>query len=841
MEWLIDNLGYPITDIDLTDFVGSFSEVNTHSQTFYLRKQSFGDRCSFMPLVRRRVALSILVIAALALGSSLPLVNAAYVTTVEVFDTQILQSDDNGHSYLYIDDAGDYYSNEWLDHSEDIGYVRYSHHSTGWDPSYYSYVGPATRWNWFGGGSMVYEGWLHDGTKLPAFYDFANYTNEYDLSIDQARVFFGVPIGEECSLVYDPGTIYTGVFNVTDEEFFHLTVASRQDDSYFEIIVFDELGRVMGYTELGSGDVSVLPFAPDLPGMYTVMVYGESDHGGVCVLEFLLESITPEELTFGTLVEGVLPGSEFVVLSEGGDMVYNEKAPTVHTYRLATNGSYPALASFSMNEPELGTSIYEPFEPYLIYTSDSAYWSDGMVMKIRDMFGPPGDSYYYQRFANESYYVSIVGMEDVCYTLLNTMPDIPQLPINEPFFMENIGADGERRAYTLSLGSDSILKLNTTDTTAYSWMCYSLSDDGFYHMTGIADGSSFHWAPHYYLPAGDYILQATADAGYVNCHSQFTLGPVIDGAGGVAVDTGSVVGVRVPTSALMFYQCNITLETHDNVTVTQDIDYFNMYGSMLAGQNHQLGNRQNGLGWSAYGQNFSTMYFGIPINYDMFFDGFGIVVLSPHQVLNNTGGSGGNEYTDYTVDYSVTFDDWSPTLFNGTLPVTVTNTAVWANQTLGFPDAGTEYYKFEVTCPEGTWLNVSWWSEDIDTINNIWIYQNIDGYNSRLDYDNDIPVTQIGNDDEGSFQFGCAGPLVIMFELDRDGIAEGSLDVLFTPFLTNHFDLDIPVVYVSPSEVIGGDFAGILAPIDPLTLGLGIGGVAVVVVVLVVLKKKGKI
>ena len=95
-------------------------------------------------------------------------------------------------------------------------------------------------------------------------------------------------------------------------------------------------------------------------------------------------------------------------------------------------------------------------------------------------------------------------------------------------------------------------------------------------------------------------------------------------------------------------------------------------------------------------------------------------------------------------------------------------------------------------------------------------------------------------EDDNSFQFGCTGEAIIIFELDRLQVAEGGLDVLFTPFLTNHFFLDIPVVYVSPSGIT--TTSGVPAPIDPLPVVAGIGAVAVViVVVLFVLKKKGKI
>ena len=790
-----------------------------------------------MPLVRRRVALSVLVIVAFAIGAFAPIVNAAYVTTVEISNSQSLQPDENGHTYMYMNSFTELYTNEWLVHSEDISVTDYSYSDSGWDVSSSSFVGPASRMSWFFPGSVAYRGWLHDGAMLPAFYDFANSTNDYDLEIEQRKVIFGVPIGEQCSLVYDAGLVYYGVFNVTDQEFFHLTVTSRQDDSMFEIVVLDEMGRAQGMTYLEGGDVTVLPFAPDGPGMYSIFVVGEVGHAGVCVLEFLLESITPEVLTFGTIVEGVLPGSEFIVQSDGGDIVYNEKAPTVHTYKLAVNSTTLGLASYSMNYPELDDDIYEPFEPYVIYTSDSVYYNDGFEIKVGDMFSGPGDEYFYKPFSNESYYVSFVGMEDVSYTLLNTLYDVSPLPVNHPFFIEDIGAYEARRAYTLSLGSDSILKLNTTDAAAYSWFCYSVNDEGILHSTGITDAASFHAAPHYYLPAGEYIFMATCDSGYGNAHFQFTIGPIIDGAGGVAVDTGSVVGVRIPTSALTLYQGNVSLLTHDNVTVSQDIDYLNKWGYREALFDTTLGNRQNGLGWVSYGGNFTTMNFGHPSNYDMFHDGFVIVVLSPYQVLNNTGGSGGNEYFDYTVDYSVTFNDWAPNLFNGTLSRAISSSAVWANQTLGYPDAGTEYYRFALTCPEGTWMNVSWWSEDIDTINNIWIYQNVNGYTSRLDY-TDLAETQTGDDQEGSFQFGCTGNAIIIFDLDRLSVDEGSLDVLFTPFLTDYFNMSIPLVYVSPSGTTGG---GTPAAIDPLLVAGGVGAVAVVVVVvLVVLKKQGK-
>ncbi len=191
---------------------------------FYLWKQHNDDRCLQMPLVRRRVALSVFVIAALAFGAFAPIVNAAYVTTVEITDSVDLQPDENGHTYMYADTLNDFNTNEWLVHSEDISVTDYSYSSTGWDTDTSSYIGPATRHHWFGPGSMVYRGWQHDGTLLPAFYDFENSTNDYDLGIKQSKTFFGVPIGEQISLVFDTNVLYYGVFNVTDEEFFHLTL-----------------------------------------------------------------------------------------------------------------------------------------------------------------------------------------------------------------------------------------------------------------------------------------------------------------------------------------------------------------------------------------------------------------------------------------------------------------------------------------------------------------------------------------------------------------------------------------------------------------------------------------
>ncbi|MFW9847054.1 MAG: hypothetical protein ACFFD6_09915, partial [Candidatus Thorarchaeota archaeon] len=617
-----------------------------------------------MRVARRRLGLSILAVFVLLNLTVVPMVSAGYITVVQTTYTQDLAAHDNDHTYLYVEGEESF---QWRDYmiqmNRDTDFSIYNYYMDSWDVSSYSYAGPSERFNYeLLMGYPLSGGYLDNITFMPRFFDFTSPYDEYTLGIESSISAFNLPFGEEHSLIVGDAMAYIGVFNVTDQEFFHLTAASREDNSEFYILIMDPMGNMYGEWLVPAGDVQVIPFASSGPGMYSLIVMGMSYSDGLAIIDLKLDSITPESLPYGTVVDGLLPGSEWIV--DTGEVVHEEMAPTVHTYKFSSNTTHPGVIQYSVNYPELDGAVYDPF-PTQIYIETNAVAQDYMSRKFIDMLDMDGDTFYYQSFNEEAYYLTFIGMDDTAYTLLNTEADAPVLPIQEPFFLENQNNNEATYAFRLSLGQDSVLKLNATESGGFSWRIWTIDDDGVYRQQLVGDGSSFHNALPIYVPAGDYVLEAHTDSSGSWGIYEFALGPVVNGAGGVSVDNGDLIGVRVPTDAMTFYKANISLETHDNVTVSTDYDIFNTYGYREVGWANALGNRQSGTSWIAYGGNFTTRLMGVPTSYDMFCDGFAVIVLSPYDVENNTPG-GGNKYYHYTVDYDVAFEEYSAEVFNAT-------------------------------------------------------------------------------------------------------------------------------------------------------------------------------
>ncbi|MHA2265334.1 MAG: hypothetical protein ACXAEN_23335 [Candidatus Thorarchaeota archaeon] len=764
------------------------------------------------------------------MGTFAPLVNAAYVSKIVVTSSQSLQADENGHTYLFVDKPTDFlWGPQQLVHDEDISYTKYSYGSTGWSTTSDSFDGPASRTTPIMATSGYSAGWLHNASILPAFYDFTNSTIEYSMSIEQDRVVFPLPIGEESSLVLDPGVTHVGVFNVTDQEFFHLTVGSRQDSTFVAISILDNKGRFYHYYELSGGDIMLLPFAPDGPGMYFVTLLSHTDNSGLEVVDLLLEAITPDELSFGEVVEGILPGSEQIVKTNPGDIVHEEKAPSAHTFSFSTNSTHPGMLRYAINHPELDNDVYEPFET-LVHVTGGAWMFDSPIFRYMEHLSNNGDRYHYQSFQNETYYITLIGMEDTSYLLLNEMPDIPLLPLNQEFYIESTWNDMARHLFRLPLGQDSVIKLNSTEDGGFTWYLWRTFDDGVYRRVQITDSSTFHNAQPHYVPAGYYLLEARSDGDDYSGIYEFNIGPVLDGEGGVAVRNGGLVGVRVPTSALTFYHTNFTLMTQDNVTVKADFDILNQYGYKVRGWDATLANIQSGVGWAGNPTNFSWVPFGLPSSsYAMFCDGNGIAVISPYEVRNNTLGLS-NYYNDYTVDYEVVFEDFTSDLFNATGMLAITGSGAWYNFTLGDPSDPIELYGLTVNVPRGTWLNISYSTLDVDSFNEVYVFMEDGGCTTRLEL-SDLAATMSGDVYAAQFRVGAiSDEIIIMFHLNRENVGEGYINVYVEPYTTNNFLYPPAIPYIGPDFATGGP-----APdLSGLALAAGGGGAAIVAVVVIV-------
>ncbi|MHA1929245.1 MAG: hypothetical protein ACTSV2_11785, partial [Candidatus Thorarchaeota archaeon] len=666
-------------------------------------------------------------------------------------------------------------------------------------------------------------GWLGDMMEmLPVFYDYANTTsNPLSVSIENERTVFPLLVGEESSIIMEPGAFYFGTFNITTEEFMHLSLSSRTDLMEAMVIIIDPDGVILIEAGVSEGNSDIYPFLTSGPGMYTAFIQTMSYDDNLIIMDCRLDAVTPIDLPIGGFAEGVLNGSEYFVDTEDGSLIHQEKTPSAVTYKFSTNFTTPGVITHSMNLPEIDTPIYDLYDPWIHITSGASE-SFFLDMRYTAFLALNGVPYYYQSFQNETYYLTVGGMENVEYMVHNDYAMIDELPVNEMFYIENNAVEHETKAYTLSLSQDSVLRVNSTEGTwGYSWDIFSVFDDNVYRLLEVSDNSAFGLASFYYLPAGEYLVTADCphdtDAwGFYD----FNLGSVIDGLGSVDVDVGSLIGLRFDTNALDWYNVTLSFDTHDNVTVRTDVHFFNTFGGQVHSHDLDMGTRQTGLSWTEYPSNFTSWI------HEDFCDGFGIVVISPEAIYNNTDGLPGPVLEPRSLTYTVGVEDGIPWVFNDTATTSFTG---WYNFTLGEPGDLYEDYLLTVDGEIGQWVNVSVSVEDVVD----WtcaIFQEVNGTPQIL-YWGDLSDTFSGDySGDASFQFGCISDTVnLYFMIQRTQAGEGRLDIAFDKFVMNTFEYMPPLTYQGEAVTPGVDL-GIVA--------VGIGAAVVIVVVIVVILKK---
>jgi hypothetical protein len=427
-------------------------------------------------------------------------------------------------------------------------------------------------------------------------------------------------------------------------------------------------------------------------------------------------------------------------------------------------------------------------------------------------------------------------MDNTGFTIFNQLVDIPALPVNEEFFIQNWQASRIVEPYYLSLGQDSVVRLNRTEwSSGFNWFFRTLQDNGEYLDFTMGEGSTFDGATTYYLPAGEYLIEAHSQASGASGLYEFNIGPILEGAGAVACDVDRLIGMRIPVENLNFYRCNISLMTQENVTVDFDVDFLNMYGGLEWNPGYQFGNQQSGTSWAAFGSNTTSIELGsAAMSYTMFCNGSLILVIAPWRIRNNTAGIA-EEYYGRTVDFDVTFDEDEDGILAGVEEVTIGTEFAWTNFSLWTDGDATELYAIRLSGAEGLWMNISLLCDDISAMQ-VYAYQDIGGCPTYVPW-SDIGANLVGVVSNGSIELGgISDEILLMFDLDRNLVENGTLAIGLVPFTTNNFEyLSQPTYYAygsTPGPVAVG--------IDPV-LAVGVVGViaVVVVVVVVVLKKRG--
>lgn len=786
----------------------------------------------------RRLLLSLFIISVLLVGPTLVVADAAYFPYAEVTQTQSFDRAVNNHTYVYAANPAEYwYENQFLTQEEDAAWTNYQYWQNTWAESSSSGVGPAERTFDFNPDGSASWGWLSDSMMLPNFFDFTTAHPDTSLGSKQMYRVFPLALGGSNTLMMDPGYIYIGTFNVTSQEFFHMTTTSHQDNVEVYWSVFDYKGRglVQGYLE--DSDIEVTPFPSVGNGTYYLVIAADSGDSAAVPVDILIDSVVPESIAFGAGVQGNLPGSEVVVdADQGNSFIYQQKRPNIFTYKVSTNSSEYGCLSYALS------NVYESLSTYdTRVTITSNRFVDGGSTDYLWSYdsGQPSDVLYYTSFDNETYYITVQGMDNVDYMIFNQAANLESLLVNQPFFIQNWQSDYKTQAYKLDLGQDAVLRLNSSESgEGFYWNFWTIGASGLYESLSVPEGSSFASAPTMYIPAGRYIVTATTDSYGSSGLYEFNMGPIVDGAGNVAVDSGSLVGISVPVQDLTFYRTNVTLTTHDNVTVSSDIDFLNMYGGIVRQTSATLGNRQTGTSWAAYGNNKTSIVSGFSTVYDMYCDGDAIIVVAPYQVLNNTGGGGGNEYHVYTANFKVTFEDVGSEVLTADESATVGSSLVWHNFTLSELGDSSEFYALRITVPVGTWLNISTYADDVNS-GSVYAYQDFMGCPTRLTY-GDLQDTMTGHIySEASFQFGSISTsILLLFTVNRQLAGEGYLNIAIQPLKTNALQF-MPLPNYYHYGAVPGPAP---AALDPVLVIGGVAVVAVVVVVVVfVLKRQGKI
>ncbi|MHA2378984.1 MAG: hypothetical protein ACXADS_06890 [Candidatus Thorarchaeota archaeon] len=764
-----------------------------------------------MKVTGRYVIIAVTIMFTLTLASIVTPVSAVNPTITEKRYVQELLPDANNHTYVYYDGLpirSD--SRTYLSFADGADYWRYLYSSGSWSWSGSFSWGPVERHFAWQGGASITQGPLGRSFSLPSFYEFHTGSGEpVDINSSVVQRSFNLNVGQRKTVVMEQGYTYFGVLTLGNEEFVHLTVASRQDSVTWNAWVYDPQERQMGSTFGSGGDVAVIPFKPSGAGTYVVRITVSPSTTGPVILDVLPEAIIPRQIAHGEVVQGVLPESEWAI-KDGSNVVHSEKAPTVHTYRFRSPVDQLAKLAFSFNQPE-GFAM-TPVGVQAMISSGAFEAVSQRLQRYSRTYTSNGDTFYYQSGQDENYYISLIGSGNGEYTLFHELLDSAELPVNEDFYLENTNAYTEKRGFSVFLEQDGILRANHTWSSGVTWGCWSVTDDMLYVDYSITTSGTFSASQFYYLPAGHYVFEATLSSG-ANGVYEFNVGPVGDSSSVDAVSSNSA-GYRVPASAPDHFNLTISLMTQDNITVTTQYRVFDVFGNTLYSGLTVLANIQSGGSWIANPFNDTDEYPFITSYTDV------IVALSPTQVLNNTVGPG-NEYINYTVNYEIEWLKDSSWQYEEVGQIALSETGGAYNFTLEDPGSASEAYRLELTGPIGVWWNVTANVTDVSsyTLSARQVYQNV---TQELPWGS-LQATFSGSTSGFmSLQFGSiSNTTVLTFSVNRALAAEGFLYVEFQPLATNE--------YVGAESLIGRP----LGPLDFLAQNalIIVGAGAVIVVI----------
>lgn len=772
-----------------------------------------------MTHVNTKMILSFMIASVFLLGSVTTPVFALQSVIIEQVQNTTYAPGANNHTYIYAsaDDAFFQTSHSRLHLNEDIDLTKYEYDSSGWSSPDYSYSEPTNMpFNWqqygtFGSGPFGNPG------LLPLFYDFIGSDGSGALiNTTLERRVFSLAFGQHTPVVADPDYTYFGTFAVSGQEFVHLTVASLQDDIEWYVGVYDPQGRLM-VEYLGSeGDIAVLPFRPSIAGTYYIIFEAGPVTATFSQFDFYLEAIAPQLLSPGEVVTADLPTGEMVVLPETGSLAHEEMAPTTRTYKV-DSGTGVSSFYYSFNYPEMAFGITQG--AVIVFSSDAFVY--GYMGGDRFSYGIASPTSDVINFVGGIYYVTVMGGDNIEYTLYDVSDVAESLPLGHEFLLENYYSESVTTAYSLNLDSPSLIKMNSTEAAgAYITYIRGVNEDGYLLEEELVDGNTIPASDWIFVPAGKYLIDIKASAG-TSGFIEFNVGPIVSG---YSADIVYIGGFMVPTTPTHYYNFSITLNNVYNVSSYVDIGFFDQYFRYLSASGFTMGTWYDGSTAVPHSTDPSNVNFTLGVR--NWSDEFAIlaVAVSPY---NNTLGVG-EAYPDYALDFTIEWTDTTYFDINDNVSIDVTTGADSYNFTLPFPGLGAEYYSLELNTVPGTWYNVSIKTGDVSTIP--WI-------NEMAPYDHrthsilwaDLNDAIVGAVPALSIQFGAISDLAYLdMRVNRVLVEEGFLWIEVTPLPTHALEL---LPHPPPA---GGD---LLSMLSAVALPVGIGAAVIVVLVVVYLKK----
>ena len=792
---------------------------------------------------RTTTIVSAVLILLVLVGGSSPVAAGFFVLPSTVHDSQTLERASDGWAYVVTDSAAlnGVPPNTWLWHDEDVKYGAYAFQWTTVRHSSGSLVGPANRSVYWDMSSFTSKGWLDSGSLVPGFWTIENTTDDVDVAVGWDLPYFALALEDNVTVMMDATKMTVGILNVTTPaEFYHVILASNQDACDIWVAVRGPSGRfIVGEAGVPGGDITVVPMCYDGLGDYVFYFWPESYGPARVSLTVSVREVQPVDLVPGQIEQGVLSGSEWRIDSDSSEVLYEERVPTAITYRLTPPDGAAGRLSYVFNYPEFSTGTYDTREPWIVA---NANFSQSGILAFVDYLSPDDGTWWYMGVDNRSYYVTIMGLDNVKFQILNELVDVDPLPVNRDFYIESIWDTITMPAYYLRLPTDSMVCLNSTELTGGGFDWYFLTyHEGVYHATSMFDAHAFSVAYPMYLPAGDYLFVAVPQGTGASGLYRFTVGPVVDDSGTFNIDDGEVLGIRMSTEILHHYALNVTLKTNYDVRVTTTVTVIDQFGSRRSTQSALLGHYKVGFGWTAYGTNFTTTDLGLDA-YTPVDEGVTFVAIKPFGTVNLTGGAIHNSMSGFTHTFDVDLVPYLDMAFNGTAsldgrPSQGVDTHSFA---LEEPQDNTEHYVVWVTVNPDKWYNVSVYTRDVTDME-VSLLQDVDGKVASAPWSY-LDDTKSGDIPDMRLGFGSLGSRVaLLFEIDRDPLVNGGyLNITVREMPTNTITAPSPPtvpslhgpVQTSESSDILGSYG--------LILGGGAGAViAAAVVVYAIRKRRG--